>query len=164
MKYLIIGLLLISLICTACGQNAVLDNDKYGYSIEYPENWELELNAISTPDIHADYIWAPRPYKGMVSITVYNNYSNLISEAASAVVDQCRADYKDVIVIQNGKNCIDWDWCLTIDYQDPGSGYFRDFYYYKKKGNQLYEIQTTSSKDDYDALALDRLVATFRLK
>jgi|GEM_PF-6387727 len=163
-KHVIISLLLIGFVFTACDQKAVLNNEKFGYSIEYPPSWQLELNAISTPDIHSDYIWAPKQYKGLVAITVYNNYSGLCSEAANAVLDQCRSDYQNVVVIQNGKNCLGWNWCLTIDYYDPGTGSLRDFYYYRKKGNQLYEVQTTGIKDDYDSLALDRLVATFKLQ
>ena len=164
MKYLTTGLLLITLICTACDQTAVLHNDKFGYLIEYPAGWRLELNAISTSEMHSDYIWPPEKYKGLVVITVYNNFPGTCREAVDAILVQCRADYKDLVVIQNGKNCIDWDWCLTIDYEDPGAGYFRDFYYYKKKGNLLYEVQTTAIKDDYDTLALDRLAATFKLQ
>jgi hypothetical protein len=63
----------------------------------------------------------------------------------------------------NKKVSDEWDWYLQLDYFYPGIGYFHDSYYYKKAGNRLYEVQTTGSREDYEKLGFEEVVATFRL-
>jgi hypothetical protein len=150
---------------TACASHPrTIDFQDYksGYSIEYPETWKLEANALNTKSTHSTNLWAPQPLKALVVISVYYDNPLTGEDAARAILTQCRDDYENVAVLLN-KRVGTWDWCLNISYKDPAVGVLQDAYYYKKAGNRLYEVQTTGQTEDYQSLGLEQIMDTFHL-
>ena len=169
-KYLlpIAGLVvLLSSLVVGCSQEEVISldqrpfltytNEDWGYSINYPGNWEVDaIGATET------YLLAPKPYSGFINISIVANPNLTPEQAATGWFMAITDTYNDPSLLANIKMETWWDWYTGYDYISRAGEEFRGEAYFKQAESNLYKINMEGEREVFEDYPFDEIISTFR--
>jgi hypothetical protein len=152
----LIGLLISSLV--ACGKPGytIYTNDKAGYTISYPLNWQVEVSEDGTKCL----ITSPTR-KGSVMIDVVEGMT--AREAAQRWLMSIGTAWGEVAKLEDKPMQGSWDWYLSYDY-DTDFGSFHGEAYFKQTATYLYKLDTAALKQEYSHYPFNTIISSFKLR
>jgi hypothetical protein len=158
--FLLLGLivLLISFL-VACGKPGytTYTNDKVGYSISYPLNWQVEVSEDGTKCL----ITSPTR-RGSVMIDVVEGMT--AREAAQRWLISIGTAWGEVIKLEDRPMEGFWDWYLSYEYETSYYETFRGEAYFKQTETHVYKLDTAGDKDGYASYPFATMISTFKLR
>ena len=156
----ILGFIILSLgLFVACGKPGYVsyENDKMGYAISYPLNWQVEFSEDQT----VVYIKSPAG-RGSVKIDVAGPIS---AKAAANYFLASIAEGtpgKTVTQFENKPMQDFWDWYLSYDWEAE-YGLYHGEAYFKQTEKHLYKLDTAADKTSYENYDFNAIISTFKL-
>ena len=158
--FLLLGpivLLISSLV--ACGRPGYItyNNDKAGYSISHPLNWEVEVSEDGTKCL----IISPTR-RASVMIDVVEGMS--AREAAQRWLMSLGTAWGEVTKFEDKPMEGFWDWYLSYEYVTSYYETFRGEAYFKQADKYVYKLDTAGDKNGYDSYPFATMISTFKLR
>ena len=155
--FLILGVivLLVSPL-VACGKPGFITytNDKGGYSISYPYNWQLEV----TDDGTICVLKSPGR-RASVRIDVINFMP--AEEAAKRWLMAMGTAWEEITLLENKPMKGSWDWYLSYDYE-ADFGMFHGEAYFKETEKHLYKVDTAGDVTGYSDYPFAAIISSFK--
>jgi hypothetical protein len=156
----ILGLIILSLgLFVACGKPGyiVYKNDKMGYAISYPYNWQVEFSEDQTKV----YMKSPAG-RGTVMIRVAGPISAKVAAGYLIAEVAERTSSKEVTQFENKPMQDFWDWYLAYDWEAE-YGMYHGEAYFKQTEKHIYMVDTGADKTSYENYHFDSIISTFKL-
>ena len=157
--FLLLGLivLLISSL-VACGKPGytTYTNDKVGYSISYPLNWQVEVSEDGTT-------WEIKPPTRRASVMIYVAEPMTAQDAAKRWIMSLGTYWSEITLLENKPMEGSWDWYLSYDYETD-FGMFHGEAYFKQTEKHLYRLDTTGLKEEYSNYSFNTIISSFKLR
>ncbi len=141
----------------ACGKPGyiVYTNDKFGYAISYPYNWQLEV----TEDATACVIKSPSR-KASVRIDVTKTLP--ARDAANRWIMAMGTAWGEVTLLEDKPMKNFWEHYLSYDY-DTDFGRYHGEAYFKQTATYLYKLDTAADQPGYDRYPFSSIISSFKL-
>jgi len=152
----LIGLLIGSLVACGMPGYTVYTNDKAGYTISHPVNWQVEVSEDGTKCL----ITSPTR-RGSVMIDVVEGMT--AREAAQRWLISIGTTWGEVIKLEDKPMQGSWDWYLSYDYE-ADFGTFHGEAYFKQTETHLYKLDTAGDKDGYSRYPFTTIISSFKLR
>ena len=158
--FLLLGLIvwLISSL-VACGKPGytTYTNDKVGYTISYPLNWQVEVSEDGTKCL----ITSPTR-RGSVMIDVVEGMT--AREAAQRWLISLGTAWGEVTKLEDRPMEGFWDWYLSYEYETDYYETFRGEAYFKQTETHLYKLDTAGLKEEYSRYPFTTIISSFKLR
>jgi hypothetical protein len=143
----------------ACGKPGytTYTNDKVGYSISYPLNWQVEVSEDGT----VYYISSPTR-RASVKIVVVEGMT--AREAAQLWLISLGTAWGEVIKLEDKPMQGSWDWYLSYEYETSYYETFRGEAYFKQTEKHLYRLDTAGLKEEYSRYPFTTIISSFKLR
>ncbi len=160
-KYCLLLLGLISLLISsivACGMPGftTYTNDKAGYTISHPVNWNVEVSADGTKCL----ITSPTR-QGSIMIDVVEGVT--AREAAQRWLISIGTTWSEVVKPEDKPMKGSWDWYLSYDYE-TNFGTFHGEAYFKQTETHVYKLDTAGLKQEYSTYPFNTMISSFKLQ
>ncbi|MCX6009076.1 MAG: hypothetical protein NTW48_03410 [Chloroflexi bacterium] len=152
----LIGLLIGSLVACGMPGYTTYTNDKAGYTISHPVNWQVEVSEDGTKCL----ITSPTR-RGSVMIDVVEGMT--AREAAQRWLISIGTTWGEVIKLEDKPMQGSWDWYLSYDYE-ADFGTFHGEAYFKQTETHLYKLDTAGLKEEYSQYPFTTIISSFKLR
>jgi hypothetical protein len=152
----LIGLLIGSLVACGTPGYTTYTNDKAGYTINYPLNWQVQVSEDGTKCL----ITSPTR-KGSVMIDVAEGMT--AREAAQRWLISIGTTWGEVTKLEDKPMQGSWDWYLSYDYE-ANLAAFHGEAYFKQTETHLYKLDTAGPKEEYSQYPFNTIISSFKLR
>ena len=152
----LIGLLISSIVACSMPGYTTYTNDKAGYAISHPVNWQVEVSEDGTKCL----ITSPTR-RGSIMIDVVEGMT--AREAAQRWLISIGTTWSEVVKIEDKPMQGSWDWYLSYDY-DTDFGSFHGEAYFKQTETHVYKLDTAGLKQEYSTYPFNTMISSFKLQ
>jgi hypothetical protein len=131
-------------------------NEAEGYSINYPQNWGVEVSADGTTCL----ITSPTR---IASVMIYVADSMAAQTAAQYWMMSLGTHWAQITQIENRPMEGFWNWYVSYEYLSD-NGLFHGEAYFKRTGDHLYRIDTAADSIGYKDFPFPYIISSFKLK
>ena len=157
--FLILGLVVLmfsSLVACGMPGYTTYTNDKAGYTISHPLNWQVEVSEDGTKCL----ITSPTR-RGSVMIDVVEGMT--AREAAQRWLISIGTTWGEVTKLEDKPMQGSWDWYLSYDYE-ADIGTFHGEAYFKQTETHVYKLDTAADKAGYESYPFSTIISSFKLR
>ncbi|MBM3154204.1 MAG: hypothetical protein FJ008_02600 [Chloroflexi bacterium] len=159
---LLLAVLALSLIaaCSGISKPKLLKytNNEYGYSISYPEDWQVEV-----ADKGKTCLLTPTAGFTTGSIRIDAIPSVPIERAAQSWEMAMGSQWGEITRYENKKMQGQWDWYLSYGWVTEEGLEFQGEAYFKYTPSYAYKVDTAARAKEYDQYSFNKIIASFKL-
>jgi hypothetical protein len=132
-------------------------NDKAGYTISYPLNWQVEMSEDGT----VYYVESPSQ-RAAVRIDVIEGKT--AREVAQLWLIFIGTAFGEVTKLEDKSMDGFWDWYLSYEYETDYYEPRRGEAYFKQTETHVYKLSTVGDKGGYDSYPFATIISSFKLR